>query len=73
MVSNQAQSKGKQSTRIPPLLNVQRMTSIECGVQDVGGVSTFAYGELDRIFFVGISTAMVSLVEFKGDMRLRRR
>lgn len=41
------------------------MARIEGGVEHVGGMCALAERKLDGVFFVGLATAMVALVQFK--------
>ena len=46
------------------------MAGINSRVKDIRGMRPFAYGKSDRIFSVGLSPSVISLVKFKRDMGL---
>lgn len=47
------------------LLHVQRVASVQGGVKDIGRMSTFAHRDLDGIFFVGFTSAIVALIQLE--------
>ena len=54
----------------PAGLYVKRMASIQCRIQDIWRMSTFAQREFDGILFVRFSSSVISLIQLEGDMWL---
>jgi hypothetical protein len=50
---------------LPSLLHIQRVSSIERRVKNIGRMSTFAQRKLDGIFLVGFSPPIVALIQLE--------